>query len=179
MKGGGKNLQEVLKGLQLDKTSPPEWPADGMVAPLKMAAYWRKLVVFYGHASFMHEATATEKGQWAHMVKREGARLPEVVARVVREWDAFSMHVKDAAGLASRPQHPSVDFLTKHLTSAVNWFLMQQSLPASVDSGASKPFVFVAKPTKKPTTISAGPTDWGAVEAEVLKGKDTNHGTGD
>ena len=176
---GGKNLSEVLKGMALDKTSAPVWEEGVAPTSVKLAGYWRKLCTFHGHASFMHEPTAMEKGQWGYMVKKEPDRLPMVVAEVVRRWDAFSMHAKDAAGLASRPQHPSVDFLTKHLTIAVNWFLMQQSAPTSVNSGDPKPFVFVAKPTKKQPTVSEGPTDWTAIEAAVLKGKDHDHGTGD
>jgi hypothetical protein len=174
----GSSLQEVLKNLPSSAKTCPVWPESQSVSATKVADYWRKLLLYYGHASFIHKPTQKELGQWKHMVSLEGGQLPNLIARVVERWDSFASEVRLSVGDKGQPQMPSVDYLTKHLTIAVNWFLMQHQKSEGLVPSTPQPQLFVAKPSKEKPSTSDGPVDWTAIEAELTQAKGDSHGTG-
>ena len=110
--------------------------------PLTFEMHWLSQVA-EATESFVPPLTAKEKG----MLKLFANRCPDGEAAVVLEavvghWGYFTQHVMGDAGIKYTPDKPRIDFLLKHVGTAVNFahkLAKQAAQPPKPAPAASQP----------------------------------------
>lgn len=83
---------------------------------------------FHPEVKFIGAFTLAQKAMITRLATGWGAPAEKTLAHVIEHWVSFGKYLREVVGVKTVPQVPVLEFLVKHSSMAMNFFLKQSSL---------------------------------------------------
>lgn len=89
---------------------------------------------FHPEVKFVGSFTVAQKAMITRLASGWGAPAEKALAHVVEHWVSFGKYLREVADVKSVPQVPVLEFLVKHSSMAMNFYLKQGSVQTTAKS---------------------------------------------
>lgn len=93
---------------------------------------------FHPEVKFVGAFTVVQKAMITRLATGWGSPAEKALAHVVEHWVSFGKYLREVADVKSVPQIPVLEFLVKHSTMAMNFYLKQGSVQITAKPGPEK-----------------------------------------